>query len=533
MAITECFTFKTEATNEFARVTGWTAATVEDEPKVNCGSDMENFIEYLKNHKTSRYLSHNLKVDGVFILDYLMRKGWEITDNATPRAGQIRTIITDTGEFFALRFGLYVGKRKIKVYDIWDSSKLIPRKADEIAEDFGIQGKSEIEALAIAVNELYKAGLNRMTIASCAMAWYKNSVGSAKAFDRAFPSSTEYDADVRGAYSGGWCFMNYNFRDVDIEDGEIVLDVNSLFPYVLREMELPYGTPQHFDGWYEENEDYPLYIQMVKVDCRLKEGKLPCIKVGGSIGQIGTDYLIDTEGEPVFLYLTKPEMELFTENYEVYDMDCLGGWMFQSRKGMFNGYIDYWMGIKAYATKTKNKSLRMIAKLMLNALYGKFGLIPDTRVKKPVFIDNMISYEIHDESRNGVYLPVACFVTAYARGIIVRAAQNHIDRFLYSDTDSLHLIGTEIPDDLEIDDTKIGAFKVEMIAAKARYLSPKVYAQVDAETGELKITAAGLPKEARHNIVLDEFHRGLVLPGRTTYHVVPGGVLPLPRYFTL
>ena len=121
MAITECFTFKTEATNEFARVTGWTAATVEDEPKVNCGSDMENFIEYLKNHKTSRYLSHNLKVDGVFILDYLMRKGWEITDNATPRAGQIRTIITDTGEFFALRFGLYVGKRKIKVYDFSSS----------------------------------------------------------------------------------------------------------------------------------------------------------------------------------------------------------------------------------------------------------------------------------------------------------------------------------------------------------------------------------------------------------------------------
>ena len=70
-----------------------------------------------------------------------------------------------------------------------------------------------------------------------------------------------------------------------------------------------------------------------------------------------------------------------------------------------------------------------------------------------------ITEEIDTELRDPIYLPYATFVTAYARKYTILTAQKvGIDRVAYIDTDSIHLVGTDVPDAIKdvIDDKELG-----------------------------------------------------------------------------
>lgn len=45
----------------------------------------------------------------------------------------------------------------------------------------------------------------------------------------------------------------------------IVLDVNSLYPSVMHEEKYPFGNPVYFEGKYEEDNIYDLYIQVIRL----------------------------------------------------------------------------------------------------------------------------------------------------------------------------------------------------------------------------------------------------------------------------
>ena len=51
--------------------------------------------------------------------------------------------------------------------------------------------------------------------------------------------------------------------------------------------------------------------------------------------------------------------------------------------GIFTEYIDKWITRKNEATISGNKGQRTLAKLMLNALYGKFATSLDVQSKIP------------------------------------------------------------------------------------------------------------------------------------------------------
>ncbi|MFX3691185.1 hypothetical protein ACJBQV_10245, partial [Streptococcus suis] len=88
---------------------------------------------------------------------------------------------------------------------------------------------------------------------------------------------------------------------------------------------------------------------------------------------------------------------------------------------------------------------------------------PDVTGKIPVLEDNRVKLILGDlQTREPVYTAVGVFITSYARNITVRAAQQNFDRFIYADTDSLHLLGTELPD-IDIHPTRMGAWKQESV----------------------------------------------------------------------
>ena len=124
---------------------------------------------------------------------------------------------------------------------------------------------------------------------------------------------------------------------------------------------------------------------------------------------------------------------------------------------------------------------------MLNALYGKFATSLDAQSKIPYLgEDDIVHYALTDpEKKKGVYLPMGCFITAYAREKTIRTSQKikeyslekyGEDKYIYSDTDSIKttLCEQELKQFCEIDDIKLGAWKNEGVADKRKIYKAKM-----------------------------------------------------------
>ena len=185
------------------------------------------------------------------------------------------------------------------------------------------------------------------------------------------------------------------------------------------------------------------------------------------------------------------------------------------------------------STINGNKGMRTLAKLMLNSLYGKFALNPRVVSKTPYLDENgIVKYKTESpEFRKPIYIPVGCFITAYARNKTIRSAQKVYDRFCYADTDSLHLAGTEIPENLEIDPVKLGAWKHESTFSRAKFIRQKTY--IEEIEGKLNITCAGMPKKCYENVTWENFEKGSVFAGKKQLTHVPGGIVLTDIDFTI
>jgi hypothetical protein len=253
--------------------------------------------------------------------------------------------------------------------------------------------------------------------------------------------------------------------------------------------------------------------------------------------------------------MTSVDLKLFFEHYNVYNVEFCSGWKFRAFEHAFDDYIDYWTEQKIQAKKDGNAGLYTIAKLFLNNLYGKFSTSPIMQSKNPVLVDDVVKLQLGaKEEKSPVYLPVGTFITAYARDVTIRSAQKVYDRFLYADTDSLHLKGLEVPAELEVDDYKLGAWKHESTFRRARFLHAKCYIEETyvkkfynekkeqwetkptneiTDLWEIKPTIAGLPHKQHSQVTWENFHFGTVYSGKLLPHTVDGGVVLQPVDFRI
>lgn len=298
------------------------------------------------------------------------------------------------------------------------------------------------------------------------------------------------------------------------------MDVNSLYPSVMYEKLLPFGDGVFFKGQYKEDRVYPLYIQMIACNFKIKPNHIPTIQIKNSKWYFGNEYLEESDGfEREVLVLTSVDLKLFFEQYEVYDLEYISGWKFKGIKGLFKNYIDKWIQVKNEATISGNKGKRTIAKLMLNSLYGKFATSLKAISKYPILKeDEIIGYKLgKEEEKAGVYLPMACFITAYAREKTIRTSQAiksysiekyGKDLYCYSDTDSIHCLLPieEITKFCEIDDVELGKWKHESTFTRAKFVRQKTY--LEEIDGEIKITCAGMPQSCYKYVEWDKFKQG-------------------------
>lgn len=551
-------------------VWAWATCEIGNEKNLQIGNNIDDFLEYCKNEKNSIFYFHNLKFDGEFIIYWALKNGFtHVEKKEDIKTNTFTTLISDMGQFYQIT--IYFEKKNKKVHKVTfiDSLKIIPFSVDQIAKSFNLEisklkidykkprpkgwelTKEEKEYITIdvlivakALNIIFSEDLTKMTQGSNALNDFKQILTKSK-FNHYFPPlDYEVDKDLRKAYKGGFTYLNPIYKEKDIDDGE-VLDVNSLYPSVMYEKLLPFGEPIYFNGKYKEDKVYSLYIQMISCSFKLKKNKIPTIQIKNNKAFFrANEYLESSDNEIVVLTLTNIDLELFFEQYEVYDLEYICGWKFKGITGIFTKYIDKWIKRKNDATISGNKGQRTLAKLMLNSLYGKFATSLDVQSKIPELgQDDIIHYHLSEkETKEGIYLPIGAFITAYAREKTIRTSQaikdysiNKYgkDLYCYSDTDSIHTLLPieELKQFCDIDPVRLGAWKHEGHFTKAKFVRQKCY--LEEIDGNINITCAGLPKNCYSQVKWNEFKEGFTASGKLTFKHVKGGVILVETDFTI
>lgn len=585
--------FETTTQETDCRVWAWAVCEIGKPNYFRFGNSIDSFIEFMKNSNNSTFYFHNLKFDGEFLMCYLFEHGFKhVTDKKHEADNTFSTLISDKGQFYTMRIVFKKQGHHSNVVTIIDSLKIIPFSVAEVAKAFNLPISkldldyttfravghilttkeieyihNDVSIMAQALDVLFKQNLTKMTQGSNALYDYQNTVGE-KNFKSWFPMP-DYDADVRQSYKGGFTYLNPKYKDKEVQGG-IVLDVNSLYPWVMHDCPLPFGEGLYFDGKYKPDKVYNLYVQMITCEFELKEGYIPTIQIKNSLSFIPTQYLESSAGEEVTLCLTSVDLELFLEHYNVYNLVYHSGWKFKSTVGLFTEYIDKWSAVKIESKKNGNKGMYTLAKLMLNALYGKFALNPKVCSKIPFYDNGVVKYTKGEEDyRDPLYIPVGTFITAWARHKTITSAQKLYEKFMYADTDSLHLDlqlpdslkdlsnkelenltteelknhGLDIPDDFIISPTELGAWKLEEKFERGKYIRQKCYIHdwnkketwnsENYDKSLLHITCAGMPKSCYQYVTWENFKIGTEFKGKLRPKHVKGGIVLTDTEFTI
>lgn len=579
------------------RVWAYSLSNIENPDEFIYGKSLDELFEWCCEAKENYTLYFfNLKFDAQFLLSWLFNHGFEhILDKKERKDFTFTTLITDMGQFYAIEIYFEVKGKKVNKVKILDAMKKFPgASVSSLAKDFGLpiskleldyqkkrlEGweitpeevdyiRNDVEIVARCLKEMFMRGLNKMTIAGDALDNYKE---TQPYFRRKFPIlEKSIDEDIRLSYKGGFTYCSPKYAGKIVGKG-LVLDVNSLYPSRMKFELMPYGQPCFFEGKYETNSVYPLYVQTFTCKFKLKTDKIPSIQLKNNIMFRPNEYLDSSEDELITLSLTSPDFELFKEQYDFWSVTYHGGWMFKGSYGLFDKYIDYWMEKKIEASKMKNPTQKTIAKRMLNSLYGRFGLAIKAGQKAPYLTDDgVVKYiTLPKTEREPCYIPTASFITSFGRFKTVKTSQMirdysekylGYDAYLYSDTDSIHCLLTDkdlenLKDIIDVDDYRIGAWAKEQEFSRACFLRQKCY--IEEIDGRIKATVAGLPKELTPIITFDNFKQGFSTDGLTipemvemaknngatddelkkikhklTYHYVKGGVVLEDTGFTI
>lgn len=549
----------------------WAAADVALYDKseiVTITHSIRDFLNrFLRMHGNNVLFFHNLSFDGSFIIDFLLREDYtHVTAKDTDmHTRQFKTSISQTGQWYYIKI-----KWNHTLLEIRNSLKLMPSSLANIGKSFGTKHqkltmeytgdraayceiseeeqeyiKNDVLVLKEALEMMFDAGHNKLTIGSCCLSEFKSRY-TRQDYNITFPDLREeplhYDfcgffnmwEYVHKSYSGGWCYVNPRYAHRTITYGK-VYDVNSLYPSMMHSVSgnyYPYGKGQYCKGKPPERlDDTPDIYYFVRVRCRfsLKDGCFPWLHIRGDAHYKGNENLYtsdirykgkyyryyyddngnicDTKHEFVF---TKTDWVLFRETYNAYDLDVLDYVWFYARPAMFDDYINRY----AEQKKTSKGFKRQLAKLFLNNLYGKFAMSDDSSWKEPYLADDgVVHFILHEEHEKKVgYIPVGSAITSYARNFTIRHAMANYERFCYADTDSIHLQGLEPAEMVIVDPVEFCCWKNECDFDFAYYERQKTYAEhVIAEDGVeldkpyLNLKASGMTRTAKEEFI----NRGL------------------------
>lgn len=333
-------------------------------------------------------------------------------------------------------------------------------------------------------------------------------------YNRAFPSyggpwwktrnikfdGREYKANMflesycRPGYHGGYDILTQNGREY--QGPVTVVDCNSIYPYVAN---MPMPQPVIANCGSGEvpkryrNTKYYFSVCKVIVSLTLKDDGIAMLQKDGS-SNLSENYL--SKCQNLKMTVNSYDLAIMKENYHIWRLTYISHITFFASRNLFRGYTGPLYEEKRTHTGTK----RTVPKLLMNGLLGTFSK-KVYKSKDVMHIDDngeisLKKEALTEEEYERAYSQISGYI--YLGAAITSAARWYLshfikkvdsEKYLYSDTDSIHIAGNEIPEDIPISD-KMGDFKIEHHYNRVVYRNIKEY--IAEENGVIIFTLAGI-----------------------------------------
>ena len=412
-----------------------------------------DFIEKNIHSKERAYVfAHNFHFDWAVIdgFNQLKKRGWMITkwiiDSQVfiikAKKNDKSLVFLDSGNIVKTKLenlGKILGIEKLKVdFETVDDKELeVYCKRDvEILKEFILKW--------IEFIKIHDLGSFKLTLASQSFTAYRHRFMRHEIFIHARDDVITLE---RLSYRGGRAEAFF----IGEKRGEkfYLLDVNSMYPYVMRERKYPVKLISVLDDVSIQKLRLILkhYLCIAHVRVKIDE---PCIgikrdKLIFPVGEF--DCVLTTEE---LKYLLKTNSILKVYRVAIYEGDYI-----------FKDYVDYFYELKRRYKEEGNRVFYQITKLFLNSLYGKFGQRNEQfkvvgeydgdynfaikyydSVEKRWYYDVYLDGKIY--RKEGYYeafdsfVAIASHVTAYARMYLWELMKKAgLENVYYVDTDSL------------------------------------------------------------------------------------------------
>jgi hypothetical protein len=463
---------------------------------------------FARKDKVSYVYAHNLKYDLQLsgLLTRLLDQGWKISlfvlDDPPSfirlKRGRLSLLFVDTFNYWQTsvkQMGLQLGKDKF----------IMPEEKDTDQSLFEYC-RRDVDILAEYLLAFYRfllqndlAGLG-LTLASQAFRSYRHRFMSHPIYLHNDKEATLLERD---SYTGGRVEAFY----IGSKSGGdyFKLDVNSMYPYVMKEQLYPYEFVSYAEGLSLQQLSRLMqkYYVIAEVEVKTDRNLYPIRRAHKLIFPIGS----------FIACLHHGELEQALAHDEIRGAKRV---VIYNQADIFSSYVDFFYNLKLQAEDRKDSVARYQAKILLNSLYGKFGQrsvvsklydnpqgLSYSRVtgfSESLGYNVEVNYigsqiEVRYKAGESVYSfpAISGGVTAYARLYLYRLMdQAGLANVFYIDTDSL-IVNLEGYHRLKslIHPSNLGSIKLESQASQFSIFGAKDYI-----FGE-EVKHKGLPKAAR------------------------------------
>lgn len=372
------------------------------------------------------------------------------------------------------RDSVAVYPEKLKSYkkDDIDYNKLEANVRDNFMDEIVSYLKGDCVYLHELVSRIRDEFGDTLTIGAIAM----KEIKKLHAFDTL---DATQDGEIRRRfYYGGrvQCFEKGIIKPKE-SDYLMCYDINQSYPTSMHNYCHPIGTPVYRNGDVTDDTFF------VTVYGR----SFGCFPKRDKSGSLTFPCSVDTFNVSIYEYLAA----LDTEQFITYKMiECVDF----PKKAKFDLFVDLYHAKRKDAQLAGDSVWSKFYKRVGNSGYGKFAQSPDNYYDyliKPIgvaapmdyeedyVIGDVVLWKKQSEDVTRYNVATGASITGCSRSFLIRALAG-CKRPLYCDTDSIICEG--MPDETEIDDTRLGAWKLEKHGTMVAIAGRKLYAMFDGDS---------------------------------------------------
>jgi hypothetical protein len=316
--------------------------------------------------------------------------------------------------------------------------------------------------------------------------------------------------DIKQAYYGGIVDVYKPFARMVKS-----FDINSLYPWAMKFCPMPIGKPVYIEGSSLNLDDLFGFVY-VKVWAPKRHIPILPYKIKTSSGAITTIYPTGTwEG----WYFTEEVRNAIKFGYK---FKIFKGYQFK-KSYIFGAYVSALYKIKC--SSTPDSPWYIISKLLLNSLYGRFGMSPINHYSVIVDIDEVekfnnddtiitcdtvylgdkawVSYtklsdDDGDNEITNISVGISAAITAWSRIHMSDYIMKYSDYICYIDTDGIKIMCSIDPKDIG---TELGKMKFEGEFKEAVFIAPKLYGGITLQN-DMIIKIKGVKNPIPYEVLL-------------------------------